>query len=185
MKKPSAVRRLPRALRGLSLVALVLSLFAFLPGCGPFWVNPYITVTESHLNWMEVHYYRTDVKPIRRISLYMNGAGHVEFKKGSSELISNDFAKRSDSEEWRKIKRRTYNVDPKHVNDIFQNLVNYGLLDSEKHFKGTKTPRKDRFMGVKAGINNYSFSEQVNLFEVDPDLAEQLLDVIREFDSPM
>ena len=161
--------------------ALALALVA---GCGPFWVNPYITVKESNLNWLEVHYYRTDVKPIRRYALFMTGSGHVEFWKGSSELISNDFAKRSDSEEWGKIKRRTLNVDPKHVNDIFQNLVNHGLLDSEKHFRSTSRPRKDRYMGVKASISNMSFSEQVNIFEADPDLAEQLLDVIREFDNP-
>ena len=153
-------------------------------GCGPFWVNPYITVSESKLNWMEVHYYRTDTTPVRRMSLFMNGAGYVEFKKGTSELISNDFAKRHDSEEWGKIKSRRFNVDPKHVNDIFQNLVNHGLLDSEKHFKGSKTPRKGRMMGVKANINNLSYAEQDNIFESDPDLAEQLLDVIREFDDP-
>lgn len=157
---------------------------ALAAGCGPFWVNPYITVKESQLNWMEVHYYRTDREPIRRKALYMNGAGLVEFKKGSSELISNDFAKRSDSEGWRDIKVRRFNVDPKHVNDIFQHLVNLGLLDNEKHFKSAKTPRKDRYMGVKACISNMSFNEQVNIFEVDPDLAENLLDVIGEFDSP-
>ena len=152
-------------------------------GCGPFWVNPYITVKESQLNWIEIHYYRTDTTPIKRKALYMNGAGHVEFKKGSSELISNDFAKRNESEGWDDIKTRRYNVDPKHVNDIFQNLVNYGLLDNEKHFKGTSKPRKGRYMGVKANISNLSFNEQVNIFEVDPELAEELLDVIREFDG--
>ena len=164
-----------------TLAALALALVA---GCGPFWVNPYITVRESNLNWLEVHYYRTDVKPIRRYALFMTGSGHVEFRKGSSELISNDFAKRSDSDEWDKIKRRTINIDPKHANDIFQHLVNHGLLDSEKHFRSTSNPRKDRYMGVKANISNMSFSEQVNIFEADPDLAEQLLDVIREFDNP-
>ncbi len=157
---------------------------AFLAGCGPFWVNPYIAVTESKLNWMEVHYYRTDVKPIRRIALFMNGAGHVEFRKGTSELISNDFAKSHDSEDWRNIRTQRYDVDPNHVNDIFQNLVNHGLLDPEKHFRDTETPRKGRMMGVKANINNRGYSEQQNIFEVDPDLAEQLLDVIREFDNP-
>ena len=153
-------------------------------GCGPFWVNPYITVTESKLNWVEIHYYRLDRKPIHRTAVYINGAGYVELRKGTSDQVSNDFAKRHDSEEWGKIKSRRFNVDPKHVNDIFQNLVNHGLLDSEKHFKGSKTPRKGRMMGVKANINNLSYAEQDNIFESDPDLAEQLLDVIREFDDP-
>ncbi len=166
------------------LGALAVLALSFVTGCGPFWVNPYITVTESKLNWVEVHYYRTDLKPIRRIALFMNGAGHVEFKKGTSELVSNDFAKRHDSEEWEKIRTQRYDVDPKHINDIFQNLVNHGLLDPEKHFKSTNKPRKGRMMAVKANINNRGYSEQQNIFEVDPDLAEQLLDVIREFDNP-
>ncbi len=165
-----------------------LRLFLFLglmilAGCGPFWVNPFITVTESKLNWVEIHYYRTDQNPIRRIALYLNGAGYVELKKGTSELISNDFAKRNDSDEWENIRTQRFNVDPKHINDIFQNLVNYGVLDPEKHFRSTETPRKGRMMGVKANINNRSYSEQLNIFEADPDLAEQLMDVIHEFNS--
>ena len=39
-------------------------------------------------------------------------------------------------------------------------------------------------MAVKANISNYTYSEPVNIFEVDPDLAEHLYDVIREFDDP-
>lgn len=175
---------LKKSLKPLAILILHLVFSVCLSGCGPFWVNPYITVTESKLNWIEVHYYKLDADPIRRMALYMNGAGHVEFRKGTSELISNDFAKRNASKDWDRIKTQRYDVDPKHINDLFQHLVNYGLLDSEKHFKSTKKPRKDRVMGVKANINNLSYSQQENLFEVDPELAEQLLDVIREFDNP-
>ena len=42
----------------------------------------------------------------------------------------------------------------------------------------------DRFIAVKANVSNTTYSDNVNIFEVDPDLAEQLLDVIREFDDP-
>ena len=105
-------------------------------------------------------------------------------KKGTSELVSNDFAKGYKNDDWDKIKTKRIQIDPKDANDIFQNLVNHGLLDNEKNFKGAKTVRKDRVLGVKANINSYSYSEQDNIFEVDPDLAEQLLDVVREFDNP-
>ena len=57
-------------------------------------------------------------------------------------------------------------------------------MDNEKNFRGARRVRSDRVMGVKANINNYSYNEQDNIFEVDPDLAEQLLDVVREFDNP-
>ncbi|MBP5791526.1 MAG: hypothetical protein J6W80_04640, partial [Kiritimatiellae bacterium] len=162
---------------------------------GPFWVNPYIEVTPSQLNWVEIHYYKTNANPIRRTSVRLSGTGLVELKKGTSELITNDFAKHSDSDGWEAIKTQRVHVDPDHINNVFQNLVNYGLLDHEKNFKGAKPkkdadgnemedPNKNRFLGVKANINNISYSDQVNIFTVDPDLAEQLVDVIRQFDNP-
>ena len=161
-----------------------IALAALLVGCGPFWVNPYIAVEQSHLNWVEIHYYNLNRKPVRRIAVLLTGSGHVELKKGTSELVSNDFAKRNESAEWHDIKTMRVNADPKHINDIFQNLVNYGLLDREKSFKRSNKKEFDRFIAVKANISNYTYSETDNIFEVDPDLAEQLLDVIREFDNP-
>ena len=164
-------------------MSLVLGALA-IAGCGPFWVDPYITVRESQLNWVEIHYYSMRRKPYRRIAVYLNGAGHVQVKKGYSELVSNDFAKRYGDENWEKIESSRYTVDPKHLTDIFQNLVNYGVLDREKLGKGSKQERFDRFIAVKANISNYTYSDNVNIFEADPDLAEVLLDVIREFDTP-
>lgn len=155
-----------------------------LPGCGPFWVNPYITVTESHLNWVHIHYYNLNRTPIRRVSVYITGMGYVEVKKGTSELVSNDFAKGYSNDTWSSIKTYRVDVDPKHVNEIFQNLVNYGILDREKTGRASKKESFDRVIAVKANICNNTYSDQVNIFEVDPDLAEQLLDVIREFDNP-
>ena len=153
-------------------------------GCGPFWVNPYITVAESPLNWVHIHYYNVNRNPIRRVSVYLTGMGHVEVKKGTSELVSNDFAKGYENVSWRSIKTYRVDVDPKHINEIFQNLVNYGLLDREKTGRKSKKEKFDRLIAVKANICNNTYSEQDNIFEVDPDLAEQLLDVIREFDDP-
>lgn len=165
------------------LAFLALSLLSF-AGCGPFWQNPFITVEPSNLNWVEIHYYNLNRKPTRRISVYINGAGHVELKKGTSQLVSNDFAKKYQEEDWTNIKTQRSEVDPKHVNDLFQNLVNYGVLDREKTGRKSKKTEFKRFIGVKANICNYTYSEQVNIFEADPDLAEQLLDVVREFDNP-
>lgn len=166
------------------IVSLGIVIASLLGGCGPFWVNPYITVNQSHLNWVEIHYYNLNRSPVRRISVLLTGAGHVELKKGTSELVSNDFAKRTESEGWRDIKTMRVSANPKHIQDIFQNLVNHGLLDREKNFKRSRKKEFDRFIAVKANIDSYTYSERDNIFEVDPDLAEQLLDVIREFDNP-
>ncbi|MBO6067258.1 MAG: hypothetical protein IKO64_04075 [Kiritimatiellae bacterium] len=166
-------------------LTLFLAFAAALAGCGPFWVDPYIVVQESQLNWVEIHYYNLKRTPIRRIAVYMNGMGHVEVKKGTSERVSNDFAKRYREDEWRDLSVRRMDVDPAHIKDLMQNLVNHGLLDREKTGRKADKDAYDRFIAVKANINNNTYSAQENIFEVDPDLAEQLLDVIREFDNPV
>ena len=173
-----------RSLRLLSLVILNLSFLA-LPGCGPFWVDPYITVQESSLNWVSIAYYcLRENQPIRRVCVEIYGNGLVLVKKGTSELVSNDFAKQYKSEDWSKIKSHRIQIDPRHANDIFQNLVNYGLLDREKTFKSSDKETFARFIAVKANINSNTYSDNVNMFDEDPDLAEMLLDVVREFDRP-
>ena len=153
-------------------------------GCGPFWVDPYITVRESPLNWVHIHYYNLNRTPVRRISVYLNGMGYVEVRKGTSDLVSNDFAKGYKNDTWSSIKTFRIDVDPNHITDIMQNLVNYGLLDQEKTGRKSEKDQFDRFIAVKANISNTTYSKNENIFEVDPDLAEQLLDVIREFDDP-
>ena len=170
-------------LASLAFVALLSSLVA-LPGCGPFWVDPYITVQESSLNWVIIHYYNMSRKPIRRIGVEIYGNGLVLVKKGTSELVSNDFAKRYQEDDWGKIKTYRIQITPKEANDIFQNLVNQGILDREKTGKSAKKKSENRFIAVKANLSNNTYSDNVNIFDEDPDLAEHLLDVVREFENP-
>ena len=169
-------------------IALICSLFpvpcSLISGCGPFWVDPYIIVQESSLNWVAIHYYNMNRQPIRRVGVEIYGNGLVTVKKGTSELVSNDFAKRHKDESWDDVKTFRLQIDSKAANDIFQNLVNNGLLDREKTFKASKKDSPNRFIAVKANINSHTYSDNVNMFEEDPDLAEHLLDVIREFEHP-
>ena len=168
-----------------SAPAVAAALFvSTLAGCGPFWVDPYITVRESSLNWVSIHYYNMNCTPIRRIGVDIYGNGLVEVRKGTSELVSNDFAKRYTEESWDKIKTYRVQITPKEANDIFQNLVNHGVLDREKTWKASKKKKFDRFIAVKANLCSVTYSDNVNIFEEDPDLAEQLLDVVREFENP-
>ena len=171
-------------MRATPLVLILTAALAALPGCGPFWVDPYITVRESSLNWVIIHYYNMSRTPIRRIGIEIYGNGQVLVRKGTSELVSNDFAKRYKEEDWAKIGTHRFTIDPKDANDIFQNLVNFGVLDREKNGKASKKKSQDRFIAVKANICNNTYSDNVNMFEEDPDLAEQLLDVVREFENP-
>jgi len=160
------------------------SSFIILPGCGPFWVDPYITVNESSLNWAIIHYYNMNRQPVRRIGVEIYGNGMVLVKKGASELVSNDFAKRHKEDSWNDVKTSRYQITPQQANDIFQQLVNAGVLDREKTFKSAGKKVQDRFIAVSANINCNTYSDNVNIFEEDPDLAEVLLDVVREFENP-
>ena len=173
-----------RILTVLSFFILYFTFSIGLTGCGPFWVDPYITVRESPLNWVEIHYYNMNREPYRRISVFLTGDGHVELKKGTSDRVSNDFAKRTDDAEWENFRTQRSRTSAKHAHDIFQNLVNYGVLDREKNFKRSEKKTFDRFIAVKANLSNDTYSQPENIYEVDPDLAEQLYDGIREFDNP-
>ena len=166
------------------IAAAVAAVLSAVAGCGPFWVDPYIAVKESPLNWVEIHYYNLNRTPIRRVGVRIDGNGLVEVRRGTSELVSNDFAKNYKSDDWSNIKSHRLQISEKDANDIFQNLVNFGLLDREKTGKASKSKTFPRFIAVKANINSHTYSDNVNMFEEDPDLAEQLLDVVREFENP-
>ena len=162
---------------------LLLALTAF-TGCGIFWDDPYVTVTTSPLNWIEIHYYNANREPIRRETVRVNGTGFVEVKSGTSRRVSDSFAKAMTDATWDDYNTQNYNVDPEHVREVFQDLVNAGLFDKDKMFKSTKYPSPGRFVAVRAAIDNKTYSEPQNVFEEDPDLAERLYNVVREFKRP-
>jgi hypothetical protein len=162
---------------------LVLSLI-LLPGCGLFWDDPYVTVTVTPLNWCEIHYYNASRDPVRRVSVRITGAGFVDVKSGTSRRVSDSFAKSMDDETWDDYRARQFSVDPEHVREVFQNLVNAGLFDKDKMFTSTKYPSHGRFLAVRAAMDNKTYSEVKNLFEEDPELAERLYNVVLEFNRP-
>ena len=155
-----------------------------LPGCGLFWDDPYVTVTTTPLNWCEIHYYNATREPVRRVSVRITGAGFVEVKNGTSRRVSDSFAKSMDDATWDDFRNRQFSVDPDHVREVFQNLVNAGLFDKDKMFTSTKYPSQGRFIAVRAAIDNKTQTEVKNLFEEDPELAERLYNVVLEFNRP-
>ena len=150
-------------------------------GCGIFWDDPYVQVTTTPLNWIEIHYYNANREPIRRETVRVNGSGFVEVKSGTSRRVSDSFAKSVGDATWDDYHTQNYHVDPEHVREVFQDLVNAGLFDREKVLRSTKDPSKGRFIAVRAAVDNKTYSEPVNMFEEDPELAEQLYNFVREF----
>ena len=167
---------LNRILAALALLALA--------GCGLFWDDPYVTVTTTPLNWIEVHYYNANREPIRRETVRLNGSGLVETKAGTSRRVSDSFAKNISDATWGDIVTQQYNVNPDHVREVLQDLVNAGLFDRDKILRATRQPSQGRFIAVRAAVDNKTYSEPVNMFEEDPELAEQLYNLVREFKRP-
>ena len=60
-----------RFLRGCALAFFA----AFISGCGLFWEDPYVDVTVTPLNWIEIHYYNATREPIRRVNVRITGSG--------------------------------------------------------------------------------------------------------------
>lgn len=154
---------------------------ATLAGCGLFWDDPYVAVTTAPLNWCEVHYYNARYEPVRRDTVRISGTGFVEVRSGTSKRVSDSFAKSMDDPTWDDYSSQQYYVDPNHVRNVFQELVNAGLFDKDKILKSTKYPSPGRFVAVRAAIEGKTFSEPHNVFESDPDLAERLYNLVREF----
>jgi len=170
-------------MRGI-FTGLALLLLAGVAGCGIFWDDPYVQVTTSPLNWVEIHYYNANREPIRRETVRVTGSGLVEVKSGTSRRVSDSFAKSMTDATWDDYNTQQYQVDPEHVQALFQDLVNAGIFDKDKVLKNTRHPSPGRFIAVRAAIDNKTFSEPENVFEADPELAEHLYNMVREFKRP-
>ena len=163
--------------------SFVLPLLA-LAGCGLFWDDPYVAVTVTPLNWVEIHYYNATREPIRRVNVRITGSGRVEVKSGTARRVSDSFAKDIAGDTVANYRENIYDVDADHVREVFQDLVNAGLFDKDKMFTSTKYPSQGRFLAVRAAIDNKTQTEVKNLFEEDPELAERLYNVVLEFNRP-
>ena len=160
-------------------------MLALVAGCGLFWDDPYVDVTVTPLNWIEIHYYNATREPIRRVNVRITGSGRVEVKSGTARRVSDSFAKDIAGDTVANYREKVYDVDADHVREVFQDLVNAGLFDKDKVFTKTKTPSNGRFVAVRAAIDNKTYSDSVNLFEEDPELAERLYNVVLEFNRPV
>ena len=158
---------------------------ATLSGCAIFWDDPYVEVTVTPLNWIEIHYYNATHEPIRRVNVRITGSGRVEVKSGTARRVSDSFAKDIAGDTTDNYRELVYNVDADHIREVFQDLVNAGLFDKEKAFKKTKNPSNGRFVAVRAAMDNKTYSEPDNIFERDPELAERIHNIVLQFNRPV
>ena len=65
----------------------LLLLLAGVAGCGLFWDDPYVTVTVTPLNWIEIHYYNANREPIRRETVRRNSCRSASSARIKAEEV--------------------------------------------------------------------------------------------------
>lgn len=143
--------------------------------------NPYCTVKESGLNWVEIRQYEMDGAK-RRIHLRIDGNGIVDILSGTSLLVSNEFAYQNDSANWADVHHERTKIDPKDAVIIFQQLVDKGLFAKDEI---PSNPAIPKHLAVFATANiEHKTITSVNPIVRPPELVEQLKLTVLMFYHP-
>jgi len=147
-------------------------------GCMSPMENPYFTVEESGLNWVDIRHYELG-KNKPRVRVRLDGNGIVTVREGTSPLVGNPFAKNVDNPQWNDIRETRVTISRDEAVFLFQSLVDKGLFEKPKKPDDIE---KANQIYVSANIQNktVTYVDPVG----DPDLAEQLMMVVWMFYHP-
>ena len=139
--------------------------------------NTHPVIRESALNWLEIDYLPGRGKPPSRLSL--QGMGNVRLKRGTSPLVKDDFAYDIANVHWNDIQSDQINVDPAEMRNLFQALVDRGVLDK---------PNPDFLATANNGgpIAHFHGSLNGDLFDraaSEPELTEFVFNLLQLFDT--
>ena len=133
-------------------------------------------VQESQLNWLEICYLPGSGK--KPVQLSLKGSGNILLRRGTSPLISNDFARDIDNLQWADISVDQINVEPAQIRNVMQALVDRGLLrEPDKDF----LPSASRGLPV-ARITGSLNNEPVLRIAIEPELTGFIREVLKLFD---
>jgi len=153
------------------IVALTL-----LNGCfDPFYHNPYFTVEDSGLNWIEIYNKQVSGKKLTRVRI--DGSGIVKIRTGTSPLVGDAFAKDNTNEHWEDIRNDQITIPREEAMKILQGLVNNGLFLEQK--KDDDSPEDEVIMAF-GNIENHTVYSTI----YDPDLHEHLKSLVLLFNRP-
>ncbi len=161
--------------------ALLIMGILLLGGCTAFVTeNPYFTVKDSGLNWVEIRQY--DMKGSnRRVHVRIDGNGFVQVREGTSQQVSNAFAKQYDNAEWNDVRMSRVTISREDAQTIFQQLVDAGLFVKERPDQ-PKPDLSKQAVFVSANIQNKMTSSPEAV--ADPRLLEQLRLAVLMFYHP-
>ena len=150
-------------------------------GCTSFVTeNPYFTVKDSGLNWVEIRQYDMSGAN-RRVHVRIDGNGFVQVREGTSQQVSNAFAKQYDNSAWNDVRLRRITVSRDDAQAIFQQLVDAGLFVKERPDE-QKPDLSKQALFVSANIQGKMTSSPDAV--ADPRLLEQLRLVVLMFYHP-
>jgi hypothetical protein len=139
--------------------------------------NPALVVQESQLNWLEVRYFPRPGQP--PVLLSLQGSGHIRIKRGSSPLAGDDFSQDVANVKWTDLHEDQINLTPAQVREIFQSLVDRGLLrEPDKDFVASAT----RDMPT-ARITGKLDTEPVARLALEPELVGYIRSLLQLFDE--
>lgn len=155
------------------LFAICLLLAAAFCGC----VSDKIpTVTDSQLNWVQIRYYPLDDK---EPPCYMNllGVGSIEFKRGLSPLVEDDFSVDTAHSNWQDIEVERLGVPPDVIRAWMQRFLDAGLYQESKRRsrKGGAVTNDIAVFLMKNGFDTFGCRT------MNPDLvgpAKELADIL-------
>ncbi len=148
--------------------ALALLALALLPmiGCKSTWDKMYappeqFDVQTSRLNWLDVMYAKTERDSPVKIRLFDGGMVRAEW--GTSELVQNQYAYKSEQANWNDRQVKTQTLTTEHFDATLQSLINAGLYryedagEIEQRRKAGSLPKQKVF--IRANINGHTLSK--------------------------
>jgi hypothetical protein len=150
-------------------------------GCSTLLDNPFFTVEESGLNWVSIRYYNYKTTPIQRVSVRIDGNGMVNVREGTSNLVCNPFAAKSNAETWDDIREQRIMLTREEIVPLFQMLVDRGLF---KERQKSDIVHTNEAICVSANIQCKTCGSEDDIYGSDPDLAEHLKNVMMMFYHP-
>ena len=157
------------------LIALALLVVA--SGCSILSGNSPTIVKDTQLNWLEISYLPGQNKPPMQLSLM--GSGHIKIKQGTSPQLSNAFSQDVANVKWNDINVDQVNVEPAQMRDVFQALVDRGLLREPDQDFVTSAKPGTPIARIIGSLNN----EHVVRLAVEPELVGFIRDVLKLFDD--
>jgi hypothetical protein len=148
-------------------------------GCQNFMDNPYFTVKESALNWVEIRQYTISDRT-QRVRVRIDGSGIVTVREGTSPLVGDPFAANVNHERWDDIRESRLTIPREDVQFLFQTMVDKGLFVEQKKPDDEEIKKGAVYVSANIQCKTTSSSDPVT----DPDLLDHLKMIVQMYYHP-